>query len=99
MPDFGKFINKAKEMAGQHPDQVAKGLEKIEDLADKQTGGQYHNQVENAGHAAANYLGAPDEDRPGGQQQGDFNQGRQQQGDRGDQQRGNQQQGYDGNQR
>lgn len=69
MPDFGKLINKAKQMVGQHPDQVTKGIEKIEDLADKKTGGQYHDQVEKAGHAAANYLGEPGQDGPGGRQQ------------------------------
>lgn len=96
MPDFGKLINKAKQMAGQHPDQVAKGLEKVEDLADQKTGGQYHSQVEGAGHAAANYLGAPDLD----QQQGNQQQGGPQQGNRpqGGQPQGNQQ-GYGENQR
>jgi hypothetical protein len=99
MPDFGKLINKAKEMAGQHPDQVSKGLEKAEDLVDKKTGGQYHNQVENAGHAAANYLGAQDQDRPGGQQQGGPQQGNQQQGGPQGQNQNPNQQGYDQNQR
>lgn len=85
MPNFGELINKAKQLAGQHPDQVSKGIEKIEELADKQTGGKYHDQVEGVGHAAENYLGAPNPDNPGGQPQGN-----QQGGQPGNQQNPNQ---------
>lgn len=87
MPDFGKLVNKAKQMASEHPDQVVKGVEKLEELADKQTGGQYGNQVESAGHMVENFLGAHEE--PGQQDHGQQDHGRPNQG----QQRGQQNQG------
>ena len=34
MPDFKSLINKAKELAGKHPDQVHSGVQKGEDIAD-----------------------------------------------------------------
>src|SRR5262249_5076176 len=58
MPDFGEFVNKAKDMAGEHPDQVAKGIDKLEEFVDNKTGGQYSGQIESAGNAVGNYLGA-----------------------------------------
>ena len=60
MPDFGGVLNKAKELASEHPDQVTREIEKLEDLVDKQAGGQFGGQIETAGHFAANYLGAED---------------------------------------
>jgi hypothetical protein len=57
MPDFGELVNKAKNMASEHPDQVAKGVDKLEELVDKKTGGQYSGQVESAGNAVENFLG------------------------------------------
>lgn len=72
MPNFGELINKVKQMAGQHPDQVSKGIDKVEDLADQKTGGKYDSQIHKGGDAAENYLSG------GGQQQGGPNQGGQQ---------------------
>lgn len=77
MPDFGELLNKAKQMASEHPDQIAKGVEKLEEFVDKQTGGEYDSQVESAGHMVENYLGAQE---PGRQNQG----GQQNQGGRQD---------------
>lgn len=71
MPNFGELINKVKQMAGQHPDQVAKGLDKVEDLVDQKTGGKYGDQIHKGGDAAEKYL-------TGGQQQGGPGQGGQQ---------------------
>jgi hypothetical protein len=57
MPDFGELVNKAKNMASEHPDQVATGVDKLEELVDKKTGGQYSDQIESAGNAVENFLG------------------------------------------
>lgn len=60
MPDFGKLAKKVKDLAGQHPDSVGKGVEKAEQMAEKKTGGQYDGQIEQAGHWVEGYLGADD---------------------------------------
>ncbi|MBO0820864.1 MAG: antitoxin [Nocardiopsaceae bacterium] len=72
MPDFGELVNKAKNMASEHPDQVAKGVDKLQELVDKKTGGQYSDQIESAGDAVENYLGGrePGQDQRGQDQRG-----------------------------
>lgn len=73
MPDFGELVNKAKQMAGEHPDQVVKGVEKLEELVEKQVGGQHHDQVEGAGHMIENFLGVHENEgqqNPGQQNRG-----------------------------
>ncbi len=57
MPDFKSLINKAKELAGKHPDQVHSGVQKGEDLANEKTGGKYGDKVDQAGTKAEDYLG------------------------------------------
>jgi glutathionyl-hydroquinone reductase len=57
MPNFGKLIDKVKELAGQHPDQVNKGVDKAEQAADQKTGGQHSSQIHEAGDRAEGYLG------------------------------------------
>jgi antitoxin protein of toxin-antitoxin system len=71
MPNFGKLIEKAKELAGKHPDQVNKGVDKAEQAADQKTGGQHSSQIHEAGDRAEGYLGtqgqggAPGQGTPG----------------------------------
>ena len=70
MPNFGAFLDKAKRIAGMHPDQVNKGVDQAERLADEKTGGKYESQVRAAGDRAEGYLGtqgqgAPGQDPPG----------------------------------
>lgn len=79
MPDFGELLNKAKQMASEHPDQVVKGVEKLEELVDKQTGGQHGDQIESAGHMIENYLGAHEEPGQPNQNQAQPGQGGQNQ--------------------
>jgi len=57
MPDFGGLVNKAKDLAGQHQDQVQDGVEKGEDLAKDKLGGKFGDQVEQGGDAVENFLG------------------------------------------
>jgi hypothetical protein len=61
MPDFGDLANKAKDLAGQHQDQVDKGAEKAEELADKKLGGQHQDQVKQAGDRVEGFLGDNDQ--------------------------------------
>jgi hypothetical protein len=57
MPDFGKFADKAKEMAGEHPDQVQEGLQKVGDEVDQKTGDRFSGQIQQGEQRAEGYLG------------------------------------------
>jgi hypothetical protein len=74
MPNFGGLIEKIKQLAGKHPDQVNKGMDKAEQAADQKTGGKYDSQVQQAGDRAEGYLGTQGQGTPGqgtgGQQPG-----------------------------
>ncbi|HEY3732396.1 MAG TPA: antitoxin [Streptosporangiaceae bacterium] len=58
MPDFGEFADKAKEFAGEHPDQVQEGLDKAGDFLDQKTGGRFGDQIKEGEQRAENFLGA-----------------------------------------
>jgi hypothetical protein len=66
MPDFEELAGKAKDMAEKHPDQVHKGVEKVEELAEKQLGSQFGDQIEKAGDMLEGFLGVHED----GHQQG-----------------------------
>lgn len=57
MPNFGKLVDKVKELAGKHPDQVNKGVDKGEHVADQKTGGKYDSQIQQGGERAEGFLG------------------------------------------
>jgi MT0933-like antitoxin protein len=61
---IGDFLDKAKDLAGQHPDQVDQGIDKAGDLVDERTGGQHVSQVDKAQEAVKDHLGRPDEQPP-----------------------------------
>jgi len=70
VPNFGKLVDQAKKLAGKHPDQVNKGVDKVEDAAGEKTGGKYDSQIHKAGDQAEGYLGtqgqgASGQDAPG----------------------------------
>lgn len=65
MPNFGKLVDKAKRLAGKHPDQVNKGVDKAEQVADQKTGGKYENQIKEGGDRAEGYLGTQGQGAPG----------------------------------
>ncbi|MCD1144481.1 antitoxin [Kocuria sp. LUK] len=67
MVDIGGFADKAKDFAGQHPDQVQQGIDKAGDTVDERTGGQHAEHVDTAQEKAGDFLtGGQDE---GGEQQ------------------------------
>lgn len=43
---MGGFMDKAKEFADQHDEQVDQGMEKAGDFADEKTGGKYDEQID-----------------------------------------------------
>jgi MT0933-like antitoxin protein len=57
MPSFGKFADKVKGLAGKHPDTVSKAVDKAEELADKKSGGQFGDQIKEAGQWVEGQLG------------------------------------------
>jgi hypothetical protein len=50
------FLDKAKDLAGKHSDQVKQGIDKAEDAADQATKGKYSGQIDSAGDKAADYV-------------------------------------------
>jgi hypothetical protein len=71
MSDLGGFADKAKEFAGEHPDQVDKGVEKAGDLADEKTGGRFDDQIQEGEQRAEDYLGTGGQGDQGQGGQGD----------------------------
>lgn len=59
------WMDKAKDLAGEHAEVVDKGLEQAEQMAKDKTGGKFDSQIESAEDQAENYLGT--------NQQGDQN--------------------------
>ncbi|GAB3624416.1 hypothetical protein GCM10027418_25000 [Mariniluteicoccus endophyticus] len=55
------FMDKAKDLAGQHPDQARQGIDKVEDAVDAKTGGKYAARIEQAGDALKHQLGVDDQ--------------------------------------
>jgi uncharacterized protein YPO0396 len=53
LKDLGE---KAKESAVEHKDQIKDAVEKAEVAADRKTGGQYHDQIVNAGAKVQSYV-------------------------------------------
>jgi MT0933-like antitoxin protein len=57
MSEFRDLENKAESYAKEHPDQVDKGLEEGEKIADRETGGKYDREVQGAVGAAEKHFG------------------------------------------
>jgi len=72
MPDFSKLLDKAKQLAGKHPDQVNKGVDETEHAADEKTGGKHSSQIQEGGDRAEGYMGTQNQ---GGSGQGGPGQG------------------------
>lgn len=57
MADRLKGLTKrAKDTAAEHKDQVHQAVEKAETLADRRTGGKYHDQIQKAGAKVETYV-------------------------------------------
>jgi hypothetical protein len=63
MPDFKGLLNKARDLAGKHQDQVDKGVKKGEELAEKRLGDQYGDQIKKGGDMVEGALGVNESDR------------------------------------
>ncbi len=67
MSDFGELDDKAKQAAGEHPEQVDQGLDKAEEFADQKTGGRFDSQIQEGEQRAEGYLGTGGQGGQGGQ--------------------------------
>ncbi|MGH3208887.1 MAG: antitoxin [Trebonia sp.] len=63
MPDFKGLMNKAKDLAGKHQDQVHKGVDKIEEVAENKLGSDHDSQIKKGGDMVEGALGVNDPDR------------------------------------
>ena len=54
MPDF---MDEAKNLAGEHADDVDKVLDQAEQAAESKTGGKFDSQIEGAEQQAEGFLG------------------------------------------
>jgi len=61
--NVGKLARKARDMAGQHPDQVRKALDQAEDQVNRRTGGKHASQIDAAGDKVADFI-APEASDP-----------------------------------
>ena len=57
---FSDFLNKAKDLADQHDEQVDQGLEKAGDVADQRTGGGHSDQIDRGVDIAQERTGEGD---------------------------------------
>jgi hypothetical protein len=57
---MGGFMDKAKDLADQHDEQVDQGLDKAGDFADQKTGGKYDSQIDKGVDAAQQRTGDGD---------------------------------------
>ncbi len=55
------FLEKAKDMASEHDDQVDQGLDKAGDVIDERTGGKYGEQIDKGVDVAQERTGAGDQ--------------------------------------
>jgi hypothetical protein len=65
MPDF---MDEAKNLAGEHSDEVDKGLDQAAQEAENKTGGKFDNQIKDGEQQAENFLGGDQQNQQGNQQ-------------------------------
>ncbi|WBC13683.1 antitoxin [Micromonospora sp. WMMA1998] len=57
------FMDKAKDFADKHDEQIDKGLDKAGDMADQRTGGKYDQQIDKGVDMAQQRTGEGDTGR------------------------------------
>ena len=59
---IGDFVDKAKDLAAEHEDEVKDGIDKAADLADEKTGGKYSEHIDGGADAAKDFVEGLDDD-------------------------------------
>ncbi len=67
---FKLLTRKAKAAAAEHPDQIQHAVEKAGTMADRRTGGKYHDQIAKTGTKVEGYVDKlqPEAPKPGQEQ-------------------------------
>lgn len=52
----GDFVDKAKDLASEHEEEVKDGIDKAADVADEKTQGKYSNHVETGAEKAKGFV-------------------------------------------
>ena len=58
------IFDKAKELAGEHAEQVEQGIAKVGDLVDEKTGNQHSEQIDQGEGLLRDQLGVQETDKP-----------------------------------
>lgn len=61
--NLDELKNKAKDMAGQHPDQVNQGIDKAREFTDEKTGGQHSEQIQQGADKLKGMVGGEQNDQ------------------------------------
>lgn len=59
--DFNEIVDKAKDLAGEHPEQAKEALDKAEGILDEKTGGKYTDQLKQGEETVEGQLGIQDQ--------------------------------------
>ena len=59
------FFDRVKDFVTGHPEQADQGLDKVEEIIDERTGGQYSEQVAQGDDVVREQLGIPDDEAHG----------------------------------
>lgn len=51
------FLDKAKDLLGQHAEKVEGAIDKVADVVDEKTGGKYADQIDKGAEAAKGLVG------------------------------------------
>ena len=65
---MSEFMDEAKQLAGEHSEDVDQGLGKAEQFAEQKTGGQFDSEIQAGDQQAEGFLGADDQGNQGGNQ-------------------------------
>ena len=58
---MSEFMDEAKQLAGEHSDDVDQGLDKAEQFAEQKTGGQFDSEIQAGEQQAEGFLGTDDQ--------------------------------------
>lgn len=59
---IGDFVDKAKDLASEHEDQVTEGIDKAANMADEKTEGKYSDQIDQGVEKAKDFVEGLDDE-------------------------------------
>lgn len=58
---IGDFVDKAKDLASEHEEEVSEGIDRAAEMADEKTEGKYSEQIDEGAEKAKDFVGGLDE--------------------------------------